>query len=453
VRQALQLLKDDRRARFFFFALAQSAVGTGAGYVALLLLAYERFDSPWAVGLTLFADLLPAMLLGPLFGAAADRWSKRTCLIIADVTRAFAFVGIAFVPSIEATLVLAMVAGTGTGLFTPAGLSALPNLVGEKRLPAATAVYGAVADLGFTIGPAVAAGLLLLIDPAAVTVINGGSFAISAVVLALLRFGVGPQTAPDEHQVSLVREAWRGLSTVAAMPAVRVILLASSAALFCGGLFNVAELPFATRELDLTDAGFSILVALFGLGFVVGSLSGASGGDLPQLKQRYLLGLLLMALTLVGLASAQIAVLAGIAFTAAGIGNGMLLVYERLIIQATTPEPLLGRVFGIKDALTAWAFAAAFLSAGAVIDLAGIRPMLFIAGGLGLAIWLGATAALRLTARADLPGTRAGVRRYGRLGKKRSHFIRGRDSRLKVLQDVDERVDDAGIELGSGTRE
>ena len=36
----------------------------------------------------------------------------------------------------------------------------------------------------------------------------------------------------------------------------------------------------------------------------------------------------------------------------------MLLVYERLLIQALVPDVLSGRVFGIRDAITAWAFAA-----------------------------------------------------------------------------------------------
>jgi MFS family permease len=452
LRQAFQLLKDDRRARFFFFALAQSAVGTGAGYVALLLIAYERFESPWAVGLVLFADLLPAMLLGPLFGAAADRWSKRTCLIVADVLRAAAFVGIAVVPSFEATIALAILAGTGTGLFTPAGLSVLPSLVGEQRLPAATALYGALADLGYTVGPALAAGLLLVLDPAGLTAINGASFGLSAVVLAFLRFGATPRAEPHEQPASVLLEAWRGVATVATMPIVRVVLLASSAALFCGGLFNVAELPFATRELEAGDAGFSILVALFGLGFVIGSLSGAGGGALPQLRARYELGLLLMALSLVGLALSQVLWVAGLAFTAAGIGNGAMLVYERLIIQNATPEKLQGRVFGIKDSLTAWAFAVAFLSAGGLMDLAGLRPMLFLAGGVGIAVWLGAAVALRLAA-SGLPSRGPGVRRHGPAGKKRTHFVRGVDAGLEMMHDTDERVDNAGVELGSRTRE
>ena len=89
-----RLLREEPRARLFFLALTQSALGTGAAYVALLLVAYERFHSPWALSLVLLADLMPAMLLGPVFGAAADRWSRRSCAVVADLLRFVAFTGI-----------------------------------------------------------------------------------------------------------------------------------------------------------------------------------------------------------------------------------------------------------------------------------------------------------------------------------------------------------------------
>ncbi len=60
----LELLRLEPRARLFFGVLTQSSLGTGAGYVALLLIAYDRYRSPWAISLVLAADLLPAMFLG-----------------------------------------------------------------------------------------------------------------------------------------------------------------------------------------------------------------------------------------------------------------------------------------------------------------------------------------------------------------------------------------------------
>jgi hypothetical protein len=67
MRLVVDLLRHERRGRVFFAALAQSALGTGAGYVALLLVALDRFDSPWAIGLVLLADVVPSMFLGPFF--------------------------------------------------------------------------------------------------------------------------------------------------------------------------------------------------------------------------------------------------------------------------------------------------------------------------------------------------------------------------------------------------
>src|SRR5918997_5958149 len=119
MREILDLIRSEPRARRFFVALGQSALGTGAALVALLVLALERFDSPWAIGLVLLADVIPGMLLGPLFGALADRWSRRACMILADVIRIAAFAGLVLVDGFLATLVFALLAGLGTALFQP----------------------------------------------------------------------------------------------------------------------------------------------------------------------------------------------------------------------------------------------------------------------------------------------------------------------------------------------
>ncbi len=390
MREVIEMLRREPRARVFFAVLTQSSLGTGAGYIALLLIAQERFDSPWAVSLVLLADVVPAMLLGPVLGAAADRWSRRWCTVIADVMRAVAFGGVALVGSFEATVAFALLAGIGTGTFTPSALAALPSLVDEpRRVPATTSLYGAIGDLGFTAGPAVAAVFLLLGGSAGgIMVVNAVSFGASAVVLACLRFGPAPKKQqPPGITASLVREARAGVRAVARLTAIRNVLLGSTAALFCGGLFNVGELFFATEDLGASEAGFSALVALFGLGFVLGSLSGAQGGTLPELKRAYLLGLAVMGGGLLATGLAPVFGVALATFALAGFGNGVVLVYERLLIQRTVADELTGRVFGIKDSMACWAFALAFLAAGGAISLIGTRTLLIVAGAVGVAVW------------------------------------------------------------------
>src|SRR3954471_909305 len=143
----MHLLLREPRARLFFWAHAQSSLGTGAGYTGLLLIAYDRYPGAWGITLVLLADFLPAIVLGPIFGAAADRWSRRACAVVSDVLRAGAFIGIALVGSIEATVALALVAGFGAGLFQPAILAGLPSLVKEDRVPAVMSLYGSIREV------------------------------------------------------------------------------------------------------------------------------------------------------------------------------------------------------------------------------------------------------------------------------------------------------------------
>jgi MFS family permease len=86
-----------------------------------------------------------------------------------------------------------------------------------------------------------------------------------------------------------------------------------------------------------------------------------------------------------------------------GIGNGLVLVYGRVLIQRIVPEQLLGRVFGIKDAMTSAAFGVAFLFAGALVSVIGTRELLVVAGIGGLAVWAMAALLLRRSWGAEAP--------------------------------------------------
>src|SRR3954447_13088406 len=120
-------------ARRFFIAHAQSCLGTGLAYVALPLLAYDRFHTPWAVTAVLLPDLLPAIVLGPLLGALVDRIGWRTCAVVADVLRCLAFAVVMTAHSLPIMFAGALVAGVGTALFTPAALAGLPRLADREE--------------------------------------------------------------------------------------------------------------------------------------------------------------------------------------------------------------------------------------------------------------------------------------------------------------------------------
>ena len=252
MRSTLDLLQTRARGpRLLRGAGSVRAWARAPAYIALLVVAYDRFNSAWAISLVLLADFVPAMLLGPVFGAAADRWSRRECLIVADLVRAVAFLGIVLVDSFAATVALALLAGAGTGLFTPCGVGCSPQPGGgrggcRRRLRS----YGAITDLGFIAGPALAAMLLLVggtrDDPRMPT---RATFAVSAVCpdAAALRGRPCRSRTSSGAATWLLREArdgrgdrWHGWRP-------RVIRGVGRDAAVCGALQR-AELPLAHRR-------------------------------------------------------------------------------------------------------------------------------------------------------------------------------------------------------------
>jgi MFS family permease len=122
------------------------------------------------------------------------------------------------------------------------------------------------------------------------------------------------------------------------------------------------------------------------LGVVGGSLAGARSSELLVVKQRYLLGLGITGAGILAAAASPGIAMAAIGFGVAGFGNGLFLVHERLLLQVTVNGDLLGRVFGLRDALDAWAWAIAFAAAGLLLATLDTRIVLAVAGAGVLAV-------------------------------------------------------------------
>ncbi|MDA0162113.1 MFS transporter [Solirubrobacter ginsenosidimutans] len=383
----------ERKARWFFAAHLQGALGTGAGYVALLLLAYEQLGSAWGATAVLIADLAPAMLLGPVLGGLIDRTGRLRCAIAAELIGALAFAGLVFAHGTVPLIALALAAGLGSALLRPATCALLPAVVTPASLNAANGLFGAVREMGQLIGPAVAAGVLLFAEPELVLALNAVTFAASAVLMTRLRGHLHAHTEPQETDEAVPAN----LLGVLQDPFVRSLVLTSGAVMLVAGATNVAELVLASDQLGGGRSGFALLVAAFGCGMLTGSLLGPS--DDGALRQRYLLAIALLGAGLIATAASPILPLAMLGFSVAGIGNGLFLVTVRVLMQKLIPEAAHGRAFGLLDAIDSWGFGAAIVAGGALAASLGGRATFAIAGALALLVFF---IAYRTTSRREV---------------------------------------------------
>jgi MFS family permease len=388
----LTLLRTRGPLRRLLLSHLQSSLGTAAGYIALLVLAYDRLQSPWAIALVLTADFLPSVLLAPLAGALADRVSPRRMMLAADVVRAVAFFGVAAADGFAGTVGFALLAGVGTTLYRPASKCALPALAGLDRLGSAIGTWGALDEIGTLIGPVIAAALFAFAGAVDVVRVNAVTFAISAAVALSL-----PDVAERAERAAggVIAHLRDGLQVLRTTSGVRVLLAASMASVMAGALMNVVEPLLARGSLHAGAQGFALLVGLFSAGAVGASAWSAREDAVSAYRRRYLIGFAFAAAGLLTSAIAPSLLVAGISFAVTGFGSALSLVHEQQLLQRAVPEHARGRVFGFKDSADAAAFVAAFALSAALAANLGPRAVFALSGAAVALAGIGAAWALR----------------------------------------------------------
>lgn len=389
-----ELLKTPGGVRPFLAASLQSSIGNAIGYIALLLLAYDMTRSAWAVSAVLLAEFIPAIALGPLFGALADRHSRRTLVVTADLLRCAAFVALAFAGSLPALIGLALVAGTGGALYQPAAKSALPGLAGrhaDRAMAALVASWSAAA----MIGPGLGAGLLVVMSSSDLLLVNAATFLLSAIVLGRLPIDGPPRaasagaTAQDEVGHGTAGHGVRaGLRSVRGNPGLAVVVGAGAATTLAFSMMNVAEPLLARQELKTGGAGFALLVCAFGIGSTIGALRGRANGA------AMLVTLAGGGLALVASAIAPSVGVAAITFLLTGIFAGAFSSSEHQLIARLAPQQVLGRVFGLKDSLDAMALCGAFVAGALIASHSDARVVFAVGGAAAIVAALASTALL-----------------------------------------------------------
>jgi MFS family permease len=397
MRPLIDLWRDEKGARAFFVALAQGSLGAGAGYVAVMLVAYERLGSAWAASLILLADLLPSMLLGPLIGAWLDRRDRLRCAIVAEVLRAAALAGMLVMPGAFPLLAFAVVMGIGNTVFRPSAFALLPNVVSEPRRMVATAAWGAVNDAGTMLGPALAAGALLLGGTTALLAVNAALFVASAGLLTRVRLVSVPER-DEASEDSLVESTREGLRFVRGERVLRLLVGGTGVIVLAAGMMNVAEVVLAQHDLKVGGTGFAAMVAVFGVGAVLGSLAGAHSNTLARLKVGYVGGLGILAVGLLGSALATSLPLALITFFVTGLGNAASMTHDRGLLQQLVPARMLSRTHALYGTIEAWGLAGSAVLGGTLATVLGARGVFAVSG---LALLLVTAVAARTLLRAE----------------------------------------------------
>jgi len=209
-----------------------------ASVVALSVVAFET-DGAGAVGLVLFARMVPSAFVAPLVAVVGDRYRRERILVVVHLVRACACLGaaIALVVStgVVAVYVLAVLAAVPLAAHRPCHLSLAPLLARTPRELAASNVAALTFEsIAVLLGPAAAAVLLAVSGPAAVF----GTCAIVSFLSFVAIAGVHPSglVAPPEERPSVRRELREGARALVENRPVRLVVGLFGAQAFVRGV-------------------------------------------------------------------------------------------------------------------------------------------------------------------------------------------------------------------------
>lgn len=352
-----------------------------------------------ATGLTLAAEYLPLLILGPVAGVVADWCDRRRLLISANLfcAGAVAVMLLGTSPGCYWVLYLALIAeNSGTVLSSPALQAMTPAVVGTgPLLSSANALTSASSGIVRLIGGPLGAILLAACGIRTLICADSLSYVMAAIAIAITsRLDRSGRRRLDGKTLvrQLARDLRQGAQALRRQPAacpllpVTVIYLAANASL------SALLIPLGIRRLGGGEHT-GLLLSCLGVGFLLGAP--VIRVLIDRIQPRNLLAVTL-AVTACGyflLFSSTSLATALPAAVIIGTFGSMSLVIPQTTMQRLIPGAVLGRV------------SALFLTGEAAATLAGAVAGPFLADAAGLEtvadaaslLTLGAAAMARLT--------------------------------------------------------
>jgi MFS family permease len=371
--------------RLLFLSTLGSSIGTLLAAIALAIDIKNRTNSGLWVGAVLIVQFLPTIFIGLVLGPLLDRLERRKLMVAADLLRAAVFAALPFASSAGEIVALAGVAGLATGFFRPAVYAGVPNLVPDELLPDANALLQTVENVSWAAGPVLGGLLTAAAGPDAAYWINAVSFLVSAALIVRI------PARMLQSATALTRGHWRDLgdgfrTVLHSRPLLAVLIAWGIASLGIGGA-NVAEIFLAKDTFHAGDFGYGLLYSSIGGGLVVGSFASSTVLARFGTTRTYAGALLLMGIGFAGAAASPNVWVAAVCCVAGGIGDGMAIVCNALLVQRGADDAMRGRALTLVMSLTYAATGVGEAVAGGLLHVGGPRW-----------IWAGAAVAYGLAA-------------------------------------------------------
>ncbi|MGD0082051.1 MAG: MFS transporter [Acidimicrobiales bacterium] len=266
--------------RRYYSGQAVSLVGTWMQSIALTWLVYVLTHSSLDLGLTVGAQTLPVLLLGPYGGVIADRVDKRRFMVVLQAAMGVQalILGVLTVTGVitySEIVVLSVILGVNNTFENPIRQTFIQEMVGHDELRNAVSLNSTLFNAARVVGPAIAGILIATVGVGVCFLINAASFVAVVTSLVTLDKTKLEPSVPVVRAKGQLREGFR---YVASEPRLLTLLIMMGIIGMLAYEFQVLLPVVAKQTFHGGPETYGFLTASMGVGAVFGGLITAARG-------------------------------------------------------------------------------------------------------------------------------------------------------------------------------
>jgi MFS family permease len=354
------LFATNRRYRRFWLSGVISQLGNWFNYIGIFVLLTKLTGSGGAVSWFLIAKFIPTSFLGPAAGVIADRFSRKTIMIMSDLLRVLIVLCFLFVRRPEhvwLVYILALVQESIWTFYDPARRASVPNLCSTDELILANALSGATWSVMLAFGAALGGFITYLFGWETAIILDAVSFLISAIILLKLDLPHTPikqKEKPTWKEYTGFTDLREGIKYVAHHKEVATLLLVKSGWALAGGILVLLTV-FGEQVFSTGGQGgkSGILYSIRGIGAAIGPiLAWHYLGETKRAMYRAIsLSFFIASGAYILFSQAPTLAWAIPCVLLGHIGGSIQWVFSTTLLQQIVPDQFRGRVFAAEMAL------------------------------------------------------------------------------------------------------
>ncbi|MBP2417970.1 MFS transporter [Microlunatus capsulatus] len=371
-----------RDYRLYLSSQMVATTGLWMQRIAQDWLVLELTGSVTAVGVAVALQFLPVLLFGMWGGVLADRYPKRTILIITQSVAALMALTLgtlALTGTIQAwhVFLVATALGFVTVVDNPTRQVFVSELVGHTHIRNAVSLNSSVFQLGALVGPAASGALISAVGQGWSFLLNAASCLLVVTMVAVIRPTAAPALAPGARKGQLKD----GLRYIRRTSEVGwSIVLAATIGLF-GLNMPVILAAFADDVFTAGVSGYSLFNSLTAVGALSGAILSARRQSSPRL--RVLTGTLVALGVVLMVASVAPSVwLFCLVLVFVGFATLQFLTGANSLVQTTCTPTVRGRVMSVYLMVLLGGQAIGGPTVGWLVDHIGARESMLACGAM-----------------------------------------------------------------------